>query len=149
MKYGFVWLSLIGLVGCGGSSDDNWTKNRPATYPVTGMVIYKGNPLPNATVVFSSQGENPTAAVGRTDEQGAFSLTTFNDQDGAVAGEHQVLITATKIKGPPPGANLDEVDPTVTEISLSPQKFGEPGNSGLSATVTESGPNQFFFDVTE
>lgn len=149
MKYGFVWLSLIAIVGCGGTSDDKWTKSRPATYPVTGMVIFKGNPLPNATVVFSSQGENPTAAVGRTDEQGAFSLTTFNDQDGAVAGEHQVLITATKIKGPPPGANLDEVDPTVTEISLIPQKFGEPGKSGLSATVTESGPNQFFFDVTE
>lgn len=144
-----VVLLAINLAGCGGAKSDKWTEGRQPTYPATGSVTYKGNPLPDATVVFQSSGPEPVTAVARTDASGKFVMRTYDDKSGAVAGEHKVIITAVKVEGPPPGADLDKVDPTVKETSLIPTKYGDFAQSGLTANVSEQGPNTFEFTLED
>lgn len=64
---------------------------RPETYPVTGKVTYKEQPVAGASVAFLAPGA-PTFAVGKTDDAGNFTLTTFEPDDGAVAGNHVVTV---------------------------------------------------------
>ncbi len=144
-----VALCVICLVGCGGAKSDKWTEGRQPTFPATGSVTYKGNPLPDATVVFQSIGSDPVTAVARTDASGKFVMRTYDDRSGAVAGEHKVAITAVQVEGPPPDADLDRIDPTVTETSLIPTKYGDFKQSGLNAIVTEQGPNTFEFALED
>ena len=52
----------------------------PKTYPVSGKVLYKGQPVAGASVVFLG-GENTRPALGRTDANGHFDLTTSEAGD--------------------------------------------------------------------
>ena len=59
---------------------------------VTGTITLDGQPLPDATVVFTPvAGGRP--AGGRTDDKGKYSLVYSRDTTGAEAGEHIVSIT--------------------------------------------------------
>ena len=65
------------VLGCGVS--------HPDTHEVTGEVTYNGQPVDGANVVFTLDGP---LASGVTDAAGKFTLRTFEDGDGAVAGTH-------------------------------------------------------------
>ena len=78
--------------GCGG--------DRLETVQVNGIVTCQGKPVSNAQVMFSPQeieGREATdlgkAAVGLTDEQGRFTLSTYGDDDGVVAARHAVSVS--------------------------------------------------------
>src|SRR5687768_7124826 len=51
--------------------------NRPRRVPVSGIVLYKGQPVADATVLFGPVGSTP-AATGTTDASGRYQLTTFD-----------------------------------------------------------------------
>lgn len=140
-------LITIGGTACSSSNEDKWTKQRPQTFPASGTVTLEGQPLEGATVIFRSNSEQPQAAVGRSDKAGKFELRTFEDGDGAIAGEHIVSITCVKTEGPPEGTNLDETNVVIREISLIPEKYGDPKKSGLTASVGPDQENQFTFDL--
>ena len=140
-------LTTIGISACSGSSEDKWTKQRPQTFPTSGMVVLEGQPLEGATVIFRSNSPQPQAAVGRSDAEGKFQLRTYEDGDGAIAGEHSVSITCVTTEDPPAGTNLDEANVVIKEVSLIPQKYGDPKKSGLTATVTPDQENQFTFEL--
>jgi hypothetical protein len=57
---------------------------------VTGTVLHKGKPVPLVRVMFSTAGA--PVAVGLTDDSGRYSLSTFQDGDGAVPGPHRVTV---------------------------------------------------------
>lgn len=104
--WNFFAVAALGtvLTGCGGA--DN-----PATYPVSGIIQYKGKPLSNVGVTFSpSQGR---AAVGRTDENGKFTLTTFDPDDGAIEGTHRVTVA-------------EVVNPADDSSTLTAEDYGPP-----------------------
>ncbi|MCA9190136.1 MAG: hypothetical protein KDB03_00175 [Planctomycetales bacterium] len=82
-----VALLVLAVAGCGGD-------NRPATYPVSGVVTLDGKPVQGASISFTSIGEGVQPAVAQTDADGKYSLTTFESGDGAMEGVFQV--TATK-----------------------------------------------------
>src|SRR5438094_249318 len=70
--------------------------------PVSGRVTLNGKPLAGADVIFQPRGntEAPrpagTGSIGRTDEQGRFSLRMVKpDQPGAVVGDHSVTIATS------------------------------------------------------
>jgi hypothetical protein len=66
----------------------------PSTYPVTGTVRFRaGDPVVIGSIEFRS--DTGQIARGRIDAQGAFSLGTFADDDGAVAGRHRVVVVQT------------------------------------------------------
>ncbi|MEQ1829326.1 MAG: hypothetical protein ABL921_25400 [Pirellula sp.] len=81
------------LAGCGGLEEFPCAK-------VTGTVTCKGIPVPKSAVFFEplkSSGEGPSALVGKqglgaTNEKGAFVISTYHDNDGAVVGRHRVHV---------------------------------------------------------
>ncbi|MFM7291134.1 MAG: hypothetical protein ACKO6B_07880 [Planctomycetia bacterium] len=124
---------------------------RPKTAKVSGIVTYKGAPLPNADVVFmpgDSSASQP--ATGRTDEQGRFQLTTSKNNDGCIAGEKAVVIMAVDETVPTTPYNSDPSSADyVKRKSLIPKRYGNPTTSGLTATVEAGKKNTFEFNLTD
>ncbi|SFH57220.1 hypothetical protein [Planctomicrobium piriforme] len=125
--------SLLLLNGCGKK-----VSGRPEPVPVKGLVLVNGQPLGNTTLVFAPEGHQ-YAAFGQSDEQGRFQLTTFDKGDGAVPGKFSVTASNFWVEEHPGGS--------VTEHHKLPAKFRDPATSGLSATVTEDGPNEITVEV--
>lgn len=150
-RLNFVQWSVLALAacawGCSGGSD-KWTEARPQVYPAGGIVQYNGAPLEGATVVFRSEAEQK-AAYGTTNAEGKFTLTTFEEGDGAVAGKHQVRITKikTEIAPAPADPGADVVPPK--ETSLLPAKYADFKTSGLTTEVAPGGENQFEFTLQD
>jgi hypothetical protein len=137
------------LLGCHKSS-------QPPTYPVRGTVIYHGQPVVGAAVTFMADGA-ARAAIGKTDETGAFVLTTHHQNDGAVPGTH--LVTVKKYDSDPPAlpavAADGAVDPKVEAKYLAamarwqatakiavPKRYVDPATSDLRQEVV-AGENTF------
>ncbi len=78
------------IAGCGRESQ--------SLVPVAGVVTLDGEPLAGARVSFEPrrQGEQINAgpsSFGQTDEQGRFVLSTLSGAEGAVPGEHNVIVS--------------------------------------------------------
>lgn len=135
---GFSLLTLLVAAGCGGSG----------TIPVTGTVTLDGQPLPNAVVAFAPKdGSRP--AVGRTDAQGNFQVTTFTENDGVMPGEHIVTVTAfeTVYNAKKPSDGSDEGTGGRMDLKwIAPQRYSQASASGLSAAVSR-GQTHFVFDL--
>ena len=109
---------LLGLVaGCG--------DGRPARVPVSGQVLIDGRPLTSGYIRIVPSDARP--ATGTIDDEGRFTLTTFDEGDGCVPGTHGVEVTATEM-----------VDQNRVR-RLVPEKYAKASTSGLSVTI--DGPN--------
>lgn len=140
----------VGVLGCGGGGE-----GLSGTVRVKGVVKQGGAPLAGATVTFAPTAEGTRAASGITDASGQFTLTTLQAGDGAFPGEYKVTVTKTELVGKqytPEEANeyynQYQTQPPAPEIkSLLDDKYGNAETSGLSASVTQGGPNDFTFEV--
>ena len=142
-------LAIVGLTsGCDGGKE--------AKYPVheaTGTVTYQDKPLANARVMFYPSNSSLQAAHGVTDEDGRFSLTTFNPNDGAGVGSYKVSIKKME-QGDDGDGDVDEeeIDPEegrkMQANSLIPEIYGRLDKTPLKAEVTD-GENDFKFSVDE
>ena len=149
MKFGGCIVALLFSVLLAGCSGDSGSK----TIKASGIVMYKGQPVADASVAFLGDGKvRPAVAV--TDEDGVFVLTTSRSGDGAVPGVHTV--TVSKIVDPPKksgsGDSLSMEDAALAAQSspeetktlyLVPEKYSMAETSGLSFTV-ESGAENYF-----
>jgi hypothetical protein len=96
------------------------------------------SPLSSGHIEFAPvEGEVKTSARGMIEEDGSFRLSTFGEEDGAVSGRHRVLIIPGRTRGERPGAQK----PTLHG------KYQSFDTSGLEATVSADGPNNFEFVV--
>lgn len=149
---------LIALVGCGGS-------DFPKTFKVTGTVTLGGKPVDGAMVTFvPSSGQK--VAIGSTNADGQFKLSTFNPSDGAQPGEYKVTVTKFSVPptgSPPPLEPGVLADGNITESyappkaneraeaskdkNLLPEKYASDATSGLIATVAENNGNNFDFEL--
>lgn len=140
---------LIALAGCGGGHPD-----RPPVHRAGGVVLEGDKPVAGAHVTYQFRGEPPRTAYGTTDGQGRYRLTTFDTDDGAVAGEHEVKVVKLEAAAPsaadagsvPPGG---ATRPAPKPKSLVPAKFGKFETSGLKATVEKSGRNELTIDLSK
>jgi hypothetical protein len=124
-----VALVLIALcVGCGDS-------DRLPTAPVTGTVLYNGDPLPQGSLLFVPEGGGPSAQ-GKIEPDGSFTMGTYTESDGAILGKHKVIITAMTAAG---GSGLpeDAVDAVTGAVSMIPDRYGDLEKSGLTIQVKE------------
>lgn len=122
-----VVFASVAVAGCDGGP------SRVAVYPVTGVLVANGNPLANATVVFhpvSDLGPDVPKPRGTTAADGRFTLTTYDGNDGAPAGEYRVTVQQWATVRPDGGPE-----------NRLPARFAAPESSGLTATVT-AGPNE-------
>lgn len=144
------------MIGCGGGA----SAGGGAVYKVTGKVTLSGAPLAGALVTFVSQEKKP-AAIGRTNDQGEYTLTTYTSDDGAAAGRFAVVITksvGSAASSPAPAAahgpgyvsgahDAPASKAADQSANLIPEIYGDSTKTPLSATVAASGPNQFPFDL--
>ena len=148
--------------------DDPWLKLRPPTYESSGQVLHNGEPIKGAVVTFVSTFENPHrtySSTGVTNSEGRFLLNAFRGQIGAPAGPQKIsilyMIPTGKMLYDPyfesEPAELEEgeespffypEDPGVPEMTSGiPVRYSDPETSGLTATITPDGPNQFVLKV--
>lgn len=130
---------LASAAGCGGA-------DRAETAPASGVVLQDGNPVAGASVTLFPK-EGGRSANGLTDENGRFVLTTYDQGDGAIPGEHQVAITAAN-------AEVPEVIPDDYDYAKAgkssasvPPKYSDPDNSGLTATIKSGQENELKFEL--
>jgi hypothetical protein len=120
------------LAGCSGD-----------IHPVQGKVVWKdGTPakeLKNSLVIFN-QAAKQTRAQGQIQEDGSFRLTTNKPNDGALAGEHEVLIIEVARK------HLGGPDSSALAPGAMDSRYSDPRTSGLTATV-KPGTNQVTLTV--
>jgi hypothetical protein len=116
------------LSGCG--------EAKPKTAPVHGKITFDGQPLTTGNIMFIP---DPTGqySMGYIAADGTYSLTTFVDGDGALLGNHRVMITAVKDNGPESAA-----------LPLTPTRYSNDRTSGLTAQVKEQADNVIDFLLT-
>ena len=128
----------------------------PKTVPASGKVLYNGQPVAGAKVAFLGDG-NSLPALGITDKNGEFELTTREPGDGAVPGKHVVTVAKSvpgkKKTGPADNsmegavARSKETDSDQQSLSLLPDHYAMASQSGLEQTVRESGKNYFTIEL--
>jgi hypothetical protein len=153
-------LLVLGL-GCG---DGGGSTKGPKTFPVSGKVTQKGQPVEGAAVTFMSA-DGKKGALGRTDASGRYTLMSSKPGDGAQAGDYKVTVTKFKAAeaagkspdvieesyAPPPETGPGMAAPAPAKKpagpeNLLPAKYADAQSSGLTATVKE-GKNEFDFTV--
>lgn len=127
------------LIGCG--------QSHPPTYQVSGQVVFPdGQPLKTGgKIVFVSTTSPDVRATGYFGSDGKFQLSTYGKEDGAIAGEHQVMIYPTV---PDDG---DGMSPREYAMAMQPiaERYSNPRGSGLKFTVSaETAPHDFKVEVT-
>jgi hypothetical protein len=158
-------LAVLSMAGCGGTTKLNLA-------PVSGIVLYDGQPVVGAVVEFIQTG-SPVRSVAITDDQGAFTLTSLKPGDGALVGINQVTVTKrTKSEHPAataPSAPIESIsDPHERRLAsmnssvaaksaaaavntpngkrprdLLPAKYAAAKTSGLEYEVVEGMENSF------
>lgn len=113
-------VAMTGLVGCGTGS---------GVYPVQGNVISTTGIAPQfGTVEFRSDSEGRVAS-GKIQSDGTFTLTTFEPNDGAVKGDHDVILVRF--------INVEDGKPLESHghaVEI-PERYASYETSGLTATV--------------
>jgi hypothetical protein len=139
---------LVALVGSGCS-------NHPEVVPVSGTVLFQGEPVDGAHVSFQLPGA-PRHAAGTTDAAGRFTLTTFKPGDGALPGEHEIVVykweSATAASDSPgsrqaPGGG--KMANYVHPKSMLPARYENPKLSDLRVTVESGSPMDLVIELTE
>jgi hypothetical protein len=148
-----TFVALLIAAACLGGCGPKLPPGARPTKKVTVTVTYKGAPVEGANVTFVNQDGDPAPANGRTGPDGKAKLKTYQEEDGAVLGQHKVLIEKSESVG---GSNVDQDSPEynpnappATIKYLLPKKYSDYANSGLTAEVTEAGPNEFTFDLKD
>lgn len=93
----------------------------PQLVPVEGRVLIDGKPLANGYIMFVPERGRP--ATGKFDQDGKFSLSTFQENDGAVAGRHRVQISGA-----------EQLAPNKTRWH-APKKYADFNTSGLTFEI--------------
>jgi hypothetical protein len=119
-----VVLIFVALGGC--NRDD-----RIPVHPVEGQFTWRGQPLPNAFIVLHPQNAADTRllpARAQTDASGKFYATTYEQADGAAAGEYRVTVEYYR-----PIQNGSSLEPGPNVL---PPKFSRPETSDITVRVS-------------
>jgi hypothetical protein len=78
-------IGFISIAGCGSHSD---------LVPVSGQITIDGKPLASAQITVFPDGHR--VSLGKTDNEGRFTLTCYKLGDGAPVGQHIATVTAVQ-----------------------------------------------------
>lgn len=119
-------LGLLTITGCGEETFD-----RVAVHPVVGKIIYGTGSLEGAIVTLHPEDASldtlrPSVKV---EADGSFKITTYQNGDGAPAGNYKVTVQLYKLP-----AKASEFQPG---RNVLPATYGSPKTSKLSIAVAE------------
>ena len=132
-----VAAALISAAGCG----------KGGTVPLRGTVTLDGRPLQGATVHFIAQDPGGRDALGSTDADGVFRLSTSEPNDGAFPGSYKVIVRpATQVDPeiaamtPAEAMKAASAGRKVNRPAVAlPPRFSDPGQTILEQDVPASG----------
>ena len=135
---GLLVLPIL-VAGCG---------KKGSLVPLCGTVTLDGRPLDNATVHFIAQDSGCRDALGSTDADGVFHLSTFKSGDGAFPGKYKVVVhpvaqadadvvTVSPWARVQPGATAGR-RPNRQSVTLPP-RYCQPDQTILAQDVPASG----------
>jgi hypothetical protein len=140
----------------------NWgcnRKSRLSVSPVRGRVLYRGQGIANAIVMFTPADDDASEMAKKlrpfayADGQGNFELKTYRDGDGAPPGKYRVTIMVPS--GSSGGAGKDRPggdaeNPAAKALKIPPavsKKYGSADTSGIEVTVEDGENNLEPFDL--
>jgi hypothetical protein len=111
------------------------------------MVNYQGKPLPGAFVLLRKEQPDPDVPSPNaiTGEDGSFVLTTYENKDGAPAGDYVVTISTA----PRPVEKKVSLKKAEPYVDLLKGKYADPKTSGLKVTIKGSSNTLEPFDLKE
>ena len=115
----------------------------PATSPVTGILTVDGVPYPDVVITYASVTGNPSA-IGKTDAEGKYTLTTFKPKDGAMPGECVVLLIPDDLKIGEGSQSLKEL--AIAQKSKIHFRYFEKATSDLTVQV-DPGQNNHTLEI--
>lgn len=125
------------LTGCGAEPG-------PETVPVSGVVLWKGEPVEGALVVFLPKNESDESMIGAqavTDAEGNFQLQTYvggaNLKDGIQPGNYVVTVTKLEVIQ----------DMRRKPKNLLPGKYAAAATTDLAAVVTEGDAQSLTLEI--
>ena len=116
----------------------------PATFPVTGVLTIDDVPAPNIIITYASKTGNPSA-IGRTDADGKYVLTTYKPKDGAMPGECVVLLVPDDLEMGDGNLTLKEL--ALAQKSKVPFRYFEKETSDLVVQVHSDNPNNHVLKI--
>ncbi|MFN4905377.1 MAG: hypothetical protein ACK5GJ_02720 [Planctomycetota bacterium] len=130
MDFPHHWLCIMAvsmLVGC--------NSGRLKTYPLEGQVVFEdGSPVKVGTVETKAVGKS-VQATGQIATDGSFTLSTYRPNDGAIAGEHAVVIVQFI-----PIEEIPNYRPST--MGVVHRKHASYNTSGLTMNVVPNGENK-------
>ncbi|GIW94367.1 MAG: hypothetical protein KatS3mg110_2408 [Pirellulaceae bacterium] len=139
-----LWCVTVVALVAGGCSRSSGPPRQP-TYPLTGVVTVDGQPAKEVRVAVHPAGAtDPESAVATafTDENGKFSLSTYESGDGVPEGEYVVTFMWGTINpfsfqyGPPDKLNGRYADPAKSQFRVKVEK-GKPADMGTISLSTK------------
>ena len=107
---------------------------------LTGTVTFDGQLLPDGRIVFRPQSGTEGPSAGGLIQEGKFAVSS---SEGVVVGSYRVEIEAGRSTG---RQELDETGRLVDQVEqYIPTRYNR--QSELTVEVTDSGPNEFTFDL--
>lgn len=142
-SYPMTLLLFLASVMAGCSSRD---PNLPELFDANGTIKLNGQPLANAVISFRPIGTTRgNGAIGQTDAEGRYTLTSRHLGKGVPAGEYCVTIEKMVASDGSELHDLDNFDPQSTPCkSLLPPYYSKPGLSKLTATVSKENTENNF-----
>ncbi len=122
------------------------------TYPISGIVTLDDKPVGGALVRFMPTDQRGRPAVGYTRSDGTFRVSTYNTDDGAVAGTYKVLVSKSENKDRPGPQSKSPDEMKKRMIAAQKPANRDPSKDGgipsvysstesdLLATVPRDGP---------
>ena len=137
LQFSWTAFAVVGLALVAGCGRDSGNLGR-----VTGKVTLDGQPLPNATVVFSPKTAG-TQSLALTNANGEYSLLYSSHNRGAEPGEHRVTIstfTGGDPDGAPPVAKVAERVPYKYNLQSQLQATVNRGRNTIDFGLATDGP---------
>ena len=105
---------FVAIAGC---------DRHPPRVPVSGTVLIDGEPLSRGNIKFVPENGRPSA--GTIGEDGKFTLTCYDGNDGAIPGKHRVQVSANR------GISDTKIE------WFAPRKYADFRTSGIEVEVNE------------
>lgn len=110
------------------------------TYPVSGKVRFTTGGVVHVGTVELKSREHKVQARGQIQPDGSFTLTTYTNGDGAVAGMHDCVVVqfvmAEEISGHKPST-----------VGVVDRRYASYATSGLTVDVSPDKKNELTLDV--